>query len=55
MSISEEINAVFSYKDRLTSVNRFELNPFSEADKHLLKHIQQYIEVYFGSNAMTVN
>ncbi|MFN6487631.1 MULTISPECIES: hypothetical protein [unclassified Nostoc] len=48
-------HAVNSYRDRLTSVNKFEINLFSEEDKHLLKHIRQYIEVYFGSDAMTVN
>jgi hypothetical protein len=47
-------HAVNSYKDRLTSVNKFEINPFSEEDKNLLKNIQQYIKEHFGSDAMTV-
>ncbi|MEH2072475.1 MAG: hypothetical protein V7K47_30720 [Nostoc sp.] len=47
-------HAVNSYKERLTSVNKFEINPFSEEDKNLLKNIQQYIKEHFGSDAMTV-
>ncbi|MEH1807872.1 hypothetical protein [Nostoc sp.] len=48
-------HAVNSYKDRLTSVNKFEINAFSEEDKNLLKDIKQYIKEHFGSDAITVN
>ncbi|MEH2074538.1 MAG: hypothetical protein V7K57_09115 [Nostoc sp.] len=48
-------HAVNSYKDRLTSVNKFEIFSFSEEDNNLLKNIQQYIKEHFGSDAMTVN
>jgi hypothetical protein len=47
-------HAVNSYKDRLTSVNKFEINPFSEEDKNLLKDIQHYMKQHFGSEALTM-
>ncbi|BAZ71101.1 hypothetical protein NIES4106_58980 (plasmid) [Fischerella sp. NIES-4106] len=48
-------HAVNSYKDRLKSVNKFEINAFSEEEKNLLKDIKQYIKEHFGSDAITVN
>jgi hypothetical protein len=46
--------AVNYYKDSLISVNKFEINAFSEEDRNLLKDIEQYIKQYFGSDAITV-
>ncbi|MEH1814065.1 MAG: hypothetical protein V7K26_15750 [Nostoc sp.] len=47
-------HAVNSYKDRLNSVNKFEISSFSEEENKLLKDIKQYIKEHFGSDAMTV-
>lgn len=47
-------HAVNSYKERLTSVNKFEINPFSEEDNNLLKNIEQYLTEHFGSDAISV-
>nr|WP_322665834.1 hypothetical protein [Dendronalium sp. ChiSLP03b]MDZ8208812.1 hypothetical protein [Dendronalium sp. ChiSLP03b] len=47
-------HAVNSYKDRLTSVKKFEISPFTEEENSLLKDIKQYIKEHFGSDAMTV-
>ena len=48
-------HAVKSYKDCLTSANKFEINLFSEPDEYLPKNIKQYIKEHFGSDAMTVD
>ena len=47
-------HAVDAYKDSLTSVNEFDIDPVSEADKSFLEDIEQYLKEYFGSDAVTI-
>lgn len=47
-------HAVNSYKDYLVSINEFEISPFSEEENNLLKDIEQHINEYFGSDAVTI-
>ena len=47
-------HAVNSYKDYLVSINKFEISPSYEEENNLLKDIEQYINEYFGSDAVTI-
>lgn len=47
-------HAVTSYKESLTSINKIEINPTSEAEENLLKDIEQYIKEHFGSDTITM-
>ena len=46
--------AVDAYKDSLISVNEFNIIPITEEDNSLLKDIEQYLQMNFGSDAVTI-
>lgn len=47
-------HAVNSFKDSLISVNEIQINAFAEESNTLVKDIEEYLNIYFGSDAITV-
>lgn len=47
-------HAVNCYKEKLLSVNKFQMSYMGEEDNNLLKDIELHIKYYFGSDAIAM-